>query len=95
MAGEWTGTRTHLFEEMTAAAGVPNVSVLASYLREGAPVFGEVPRSGLYEADESVPGNTFLQVIQAGKWANPQIRATVRPNLEPLVDEEVTKRTRE
>ena len=94
-AGEWSGKRTCLFKEMAEAAGVPNADMLVSYLRNGAPVFGEVPASGLYQLEESLPDKTFAQVLSAGKWAKPQIRATMRPDPDSRVDREITDRTRE
>jgi len=94
LEGQWEGKRTLLFEEMAAAADVPNPALLGSYLRDGAPVFGRVPPSGLYEQAEHAPTKSLREVLQASKWSRHVLGATVKAG-KPEVDQEVWDRTLE
>ena len=91
--GPWKGKRTLLFAEMAEAVGVGSAKIIAAFMQEGAPVFGEVPSTGLYEEDYSGPDKTIKQVLQAAKWSKPALRAKVRGDANPEVDKEVLERT--
>ena len=91
----WKGKRTLLFEEMAAAAGVPDPGLLAGYLREGAPMLGEVTPCGLFETKRVEPTRSFAQILQASNWSKPVLAATTRPSANPEVDEEIVMRTEE
>jgi hypothetical protein len=93
MRGQWKGKRTLLLEEMAKAAGVPNPGLIAAYLRTGAPAFGHVPASGLFEKEPFEATKSMKEVLQASKWSKPQLRSSVRPSRQPEVDEEVVRRT--
>ena len=90
----WRGKRTNLLCEMAAEAGMPNPELIKSYLQQGAPVFGEVPASGLYESEESLPDKTFEQALKASRWSIPVLQATTRPG-RAEVDKEVYERTQQ
>eukprot|EP00974_Lingulodinium_polyedra_P133550 11226072-Lingulodinium_polyedra.AAC.1 len=73
---------------MAVAAGVPGASMIAAYLRSGAPVFGEAPPIGLYASEHSVPDKTLEQVPAAAKWSKPVLRARTKGGVNPEVDDE-------
>ena len=52
-----------------------------------------MPATGLYEVEYSGPDKTFKQVLQAAKWSKPALRAKVRGDPNPEVDQEVLART--
>ena len=85
----WGNKRTLLFEEMAAAAGVPNPALVASYLRKGAPIAGEVPASGLFARRETPSTKTLSKALGAGQWSRKALLATVRPHADAGVDDEV------
>ncbi|CAK0909372.1 unnamed protein product [Prorocentrum cordatum] len=93
-AGEWPGKRSLLLEGMAAAAGFPNPRMLGAYIRQGTPVFGEVPASGAFEKDEQPAGKSLREVLEASKWTKQRLRDTVKPGTFE-VGEEVVKRTEE
>jgi len=91
----WAGKRTLLFEEMMLAAGISDPGLVTSYLRNGAPVTGEVPASSLFEKREVEPTKTLAEVLQAGAWAKQALKATIRKHSDPAVDREVFDRSLE
>ncbi len=93
LSGPWKGKRTLLFQEMAAAAGVAGAKLITAYMQEGAPVFGEVPASGLYESHYSGPDKSVEQVLQAAKWSKPSMKAKAKGEANPSVDAEVLERT--
>lgn len=93
LSGQWRGKRTLLFNEMAKAAGVKCADMITAYMQKGVPVFGEVPPTGLYAKEFSPPDKTFMQVLQAAKWSKPVLRAKVRGDPDPAVDDEVLERT--
>ena len=93
LSGPWRGKRTLLFHEMAVAAGLVCAKTITAYMQEGAPVFGEVPATGLYEGQHSGPDKTVGQVLQAAKWSKPAMKAKSKGEANPLVDEEVLART--
>ena len=82
-----------MFHEMAVAAGLVCAKTITAYMQEGAPVFGEVPATGLYEGQYSGPDKTVGQVLQAAKWSKPAMKAKSKGEANPLVDEEVLERT--
>ena len=93
--GAWRGKRTKLFAEMARAAGVQNADMIADYIRNGAPIVGEIPPCGLFEEKITKPTKTIRQVLQGAKWSKPILRATIRPHRDERVDREVSERTME
>jgi hypothetical protein len=93
LSGKWKGKRTLLFQEMATAAGVVCAKTITAYMQEGAPVFGEVPPTGLYDGQYSGPDKTVGQVLQAAKWSKPAMKAKAKGEANELVDEEVLART--
>ena len=75
-----------LFQEMAEASGVGCAKLITAYMQRGAPVFGEVPATGLYEGEHSGPDKTFKQVLQAAKWSKPAMKAKVKGDVNPEVD---------
>ncbi len=91
----WAGKRTELFREMAVEAGVPSVDMLVEFLRGGAPPFGVLPPTGLFDSRPHTATKTLTEVLQTSKWSKPVLRSTVRPNPEPRIDREVAERTDE
>ena len=92
----WKGKRTLLLQEMAEAAGAPRAArAVCSYVQQGVPVFGEVPATGLYDREVSEPDKTLTQVLQAGKWSRPALRAKIKGDKNPEADALVLARTEE
>ena len=80
---------------MLQAAGVSNPDFVASFLREGAPVMGEIPPSGLFERQRTEQTKTCAEPTLAGKLARAAAHAGTKSSGDHEVDVAVWDRTQE
>ena len=72
-----------LFKEMAAEAGCPCPDLVMGYLTGGAPMIGELPATGMYDMEETVPTATVQQVLEASRWSKRKLAGGMRPHKDP------------
>ena len=63
--------RPLLFTEMLKDAGFPAADLCLSFLKQGVPMFGEMPTSGVFPSRPHAPTLSKADVMKAAKWALP------------------------
>ena len=80
---------------MSKACRLPKADLLDMYMRLGAPIFGKVEASGLYEQEINEAELKVDELLATAVWARAGIHASMRPSGKQEVDEEVYAKTLE
>ena len=87
--------RLLLFTEMLKDAGFPAADLCLAFLKQGVPMFGEMPSSGIFPQRPHEATLSKADVIKAAKWSLPAIMGTKVKNPNSKAQQKLWEVTKE